>query len=123
MPPSTSAGSTENTVDAEVLQRHALESLAAQALSFGVGPSASAPPTSASQPEQAASAPAETSSAPAEMDPAHSTATEQPHAQAPVHPAAAQVRAEDAKEQTGQPSPPPSASAMPLAPLFPGDSA
>ncbi|CDR48211.1 RHTO0S16e03642g1_1 [Rhodotorula toruloides] len=123
MPPSTSAASTENTVDAEVLQRHALESLAAQALSFGVGPSASAPPTSASQPEQASSAPAETSSAPVEMDVARSTATEQPHAHALAHPAAAQVRAEDAKEQTGQPSPPPSASAMPLAPLFPGDSA
>jgi hypothetical protein len=126
MPPTTSAASAENTVDAEVLQRHALESLAAQALSFGVGPASSAPSASAVQPESApTAAPAEATSAPAESVPAQTSApeAEQAHAQAPVHPAAAQVRADDAKEQTGQPSPPPSASAMPLAPLFPGDAA
>ncbi|KWU46247.1 hypothetical protein RHOSPDRAFT_28511 [Rhodotorula sp. JG-1b] len=119
------------TVDAETLQRQALESLAAQALTFG-----------AAGPGPAALAEARSSAASSSSHHAvHSSLMDEegrPHARertssssgnvpraaaadalASMNPAA-RLQAHDALEQRGQPSPPPSASAMPLGELFPG---
>ncbi|GAA6018993.1 hypothetical protein JCM8202_000634 [Rhodotorula sphaerocarpa] len=127
----------DRPVDAEILQRHALESLAAQALTFGAaGPDRaslaqarssadrgfhssllgddSRPSTSdGMQPTGGVAAP--TSAAPSGSSTAPSGAS--------THPLAARLQAHDVLEHRGQPSPPPSASAMPLGELFPGFSA
>ncbi|GAA5870279.1 hypothetical protein JCM3774_004631 [Rhodotorula dairenensis] len=128
-------------VDAEILQRHALESLAAQALTFGAagpGPaamaharsSAAASPAAAGHPSPTTTAlgdsnrppPPTTSAGPSMPNSGGGNNSGPGAADAPLasmNPAA-RVQAHDALEQRGQPSPPPSASAMPLGELFPG---
>lgn len=128
-------GPVVSSVDAETLQRQALESLAAQALTFGAagpGPAALAearsPSASSSSRalqssllDESGRPPPNTASA---RERTLSSSSNVPRAAAAdalasMNPAA-RIQAHDALEQRGQPSPPPSASAMPLGELFPG---
>ncbi|GAA5981852.1 hypothetical protein JCM10908_004638 [Rhodotorula pacifica] len=118
------ARSGGRAVDAEILQRHALESLAAQALTFGAagpGPAALAQARSSETTPAIHASLVGEASRPTTSEGMGSSGSvpRAADALASMNPAT-RIQAHDALEQRGQPSPPPSASAMPLGELFPG---
>ncbi|GAA6058119.1 hypothetical protein JCM3770_005947 [Rhodotorula araucariae] len=124
------AGAASEDVDSAELSRQALESLAAQALSFNVGQAVhgtrpTTPAAGTSEPGAATGEQTEqqqqqrASSAPTTAPAAPQDNAEPATTGAAMHPQTQAVIAHELELQRGgQPSPPPSAGAMPLSPLF-----